>query len=133
MDSVTEKEGAGPFSIMYKDARLAPRRRHTDPCARLRSESGFLPEWQRGRRRCHWQGPTTATDPTSGILSSTYAVSLLSSNETRISNKWRFGSPRREEYIGMLEEYKEHLEAMQRELAEELEAVRREIEELRGT
>ncbi len=41
------------------------------------------------------------------------------------------GFPRREDYLQMLEEYKEELEVMQREIAEELEAVQREIDELK--
>ena len=46
------------------------------------------------------------------------------------SQLWRFGFPRREEYLRMLEEYKGELEDMQRQIAAELEEVEREIGEL---
>ena len=44
---------------------------------------------------------------------------------------WGFGFPRREEYVEMLEAYKQELEEMQREIAEELAGVARELEELK--
>jgi hypothetical protein len=47
------------------------------------------------------------------------------------SRAWGFGFPRREDYLRLLEEYKEELEEMQRQIADELEEVEREIEELK--
>lgn len=44
---------------------------------------------------------------------------------------WGFGFPRREDYLRLLEEYKEELKEMQREIAEELKEVEREIEKLK--
>jgi len=45
---------------------------------------------------------------------------------------WHAGSPRRKDYLKMIEAYKEELEEMQRGIAEELKEVAREIEELAG-
>lgn len=45
---------------------------------------------------------------------------------------WGFGFPRREDYLHMLEAYKEELEELQREIADELEEVEREIERLKS-
>jgi hypothetical protein len=44
---------------------------------------------------------------------------------------WGLGFPRREDYLRLLEEYKEELEEMQRQIADELKDLEREIEELK--
>lgn len=44
---------------------------------------------------------------------------------------WGMGFPRREDYLHMLEQYKEYLETMQQDIAEELKEVEQEIEKFK--